>query len=70
MRRPALLTVVIFVVMTLLATTALALCPLNVQCPAHDVSCYFTGRTQLIGGHLFGVYHCPAGNHDLLARCD
>lgn len=53
----------------LLGTTLLMACPSAVTCPAHEVSCYFTG-TKTIGGHLFGVYHCPAGDHDVLARCD
>lgn len=58
------------VAVIMLAATVLMACPSSVLCPAHDgTSCYFTG-TKTIGGHLFGVYHCPAGDHDVLARCD
>lgn len=64
------LALVMALALLLLSAVVLMACPSSVTCPAHDVDCYFTGKTQVIGGHLFGVYHCPAGNHDLLERCD
>lgn len=53
----------------LLTLTCFGLCPLNVKCPIDDSGAYFTGKTQVISGHLVGTFHCVRG-HDILVRCD
>lgn len=58
------------------AAGAMAYCPVGPPCPVHDgFKGVFTGRTETLAGHLFGIYHCPGSingslGHDFLVRCD
>jgi len=54
----------------LLAAVAWSACQRSYPCPYRDgATASWTGETQIINGHVFGVYHCPLG-HSSLFPCD
>ena len=53
-----------------LTLACLGECPSSAKCPFDDSQSSFTGKTEMISGHLWGTYKCFARGHEFKVRCD
>lgn len=53
-----------------LSLTCFGACPSSAKCPYDDSQSSFTGKTEMISGHLWGTYKCFARGHEFKVRCD
>ena len=63
MRKLACLALTLTLVMVLAVVNSEVVYAAAPECPIHDLSGYFTGKTKVVDGKLLYLYSCPSGDY-------